>query len=90
ARATNNLQFLPDFTAEWKLRPDGKLLLTCFYRDSYNYQSVTGKQNRSGAGISFRRDFEKIGELWRSERKNKKPKNPPAKETAPGAATTKN
>lgn len=72
ARAANSLQFLPDITAELKLRPDGKLLLTFFYRDSYNYQSATGKQNRSGAGISYRRDFESFGDLWRSDRKKKK------------------
>ena len=36
------------------------LLLTFFYRDSYNYQSATGKQNRSGVGISYRRDFERF------------------------------
>jgi hypothetical protein len=79
ARATNNLQFLPDITAEWKLRPDGKLLLTFFYRDSYNYQSASGKQNRSGAGISYRRDFEKFSDLWQRKKKNqpvRRPANP--------------
>ncbi|RYF98520.1 MAG: hypothetical protein EOO02_18740, partial [Chitinophagaceae bacterium] len=35
-QASRNMQFLPDITAEWKIRPDGKLLLTFFYRDSYN------------------------------------------------------
>ncbi|RZK45878.1 MAG: hypothetical protein EOO94_03660, partial [Pedobacter sp.] len=56
-QATRNLQFLPDITAEWKIRPDGKLLLTFFYRDSYNYLSGVGaRQNRSGASISYRRE----------------------------------
>lgn len=72
ARATNSLQFLPDIAAELKLRPDGKLLLTFFYRDTYNYQSATGKQNRSGASISYRRDFERLSDLWRNDRKKKK------------------
>lgn len=75
AQASNNLQFLPDIAAEWKLRPDGKLLLTFFYRDTYNYQSATGKQNRSGASISYRRDFEKFSDLWRNDRKKKKPQD---------------
>lgn len=89
ARATNNLQFLPDITAEWKLRPDGKLLLTFFYRDSYNVQSASGKQNRSGAGISYRRDFERISDLFRKEKRKKKNKalEPPQDIIAP--ATTK-
>jgi hypothetical protein len=88
ARATQNLQFLPDITAAWKLRQDGKLLLTFFYRDSYNFQSASGKQNRSGAGISFRRDFEHFQELWRNDRKKKKarPEIPQPKE--PGSETS--
>lgn len=79
-QATKNLQFLPDITAEWKIRPDGKLVLTFFYRDSYNYLTGTGvgaRQNRSGASISYRRDFDNIGELLRGERKKKPKATPP-------------
>ncbi|WP_430897990.1 MULTISPECIES: translocation/assembly module TamB domain-containing protein [unclassified Paraflavitalea] len=79
ARSTT-MQFLPDIAAEWKLRPDGKLLLTFFYRDSYNYQSANGKQNRSGAGISYRKDFEQFSDLWKGEKKKKKKSSPPANE----------
>ncbi len=81
ARVTNNLQFLPDITAEWKLRPDGKLLLSFFYRDTYNYQSVSGKQNRSGVSISARRDFERFSDLWKGDKKKKKITPPPPAET---------
>ncbi|SEP36977.1 translocation/assembly module TamB domain-containing protein [Niastella yeongjuensis] len=71
-QATKNLQFLPDISADWKIRQDGKLVLTFFYRDSYNYLSGTGaRQNRSGASISYRRDFEHLSELWRADRKKK-------------------
>ena len=38
-------QFLPDISAEWKIRPDGRLLLTFFYRDSWDY-IVNSRQNR--------------------------------------------
>jgi hypothetical protein len=76
-QATRNLQFLPDITAEWKIRQDGKLLLTFFYRDSYNYLSGAGaRQNRSGASISYRREFDRIMELWRGDRKKPKPQPP--------------
>jgi hypothetical protein len=72
AQATRNLQFLPDITAEWKIRPDGKLLLTFFYRDSYNYLSGIGaRQNRSGASISYRREFDRVSELWKAGKKRK-------------------
>ena len=75
-QATRNLQFLPDITAEWKIRPDGKLLLSFFYRDSYNYLSGVGaRQNRSGAAISYRREFDRVSELWKGDKK-KKPKAP--------------
>ena len=71
-QATQNLQFLPDITAEWKVRADGKVVLTFFYRDSYNYMSGVGaRQNRSGASISYRHDFDRLGDIFRSERKRK-------------------
>ncbi|WP_205510768.1 translocation/assembly module TamB domain-containing protein [Longitalea arenae] len=71
-QATKNLQFLPDISADWKIRQDGKLVLTFFYRDSYNYLAGTGaRQNRSGASISYRRDFERLSDLWRADRKKK-------------------
>ncbi len=66
-------QFLPDFTAEWKIRPDGRLLLTLFYRDSYNY-IYSGKENRSGVSISHRREFDNLDELF--HRRKKKPPVP--------------
>lgn len=66
--ASKNLPFLPDINAEWKITPDGKLSLNFFYRDSYSFLSgASGRQNRSGANISYRREFDKIEEL----RKNK-------------------
>lgn len=69
-QATQKLQFLPDITAEWKIRPDGKMMLTFFYRDNYNYLSGTGaRQNRSGASISWRKDFDKASELFRRKKK---------------------
>lgn len=93
-QATRNLQFLPDITAEWKIRPDGKLVLTFFYRDSYNYLTGTGvgaRQNRSGASISYRRDFDNFGELFRGERKRKpKAAAPPAPKKVDSADAAKN
>lgn len=62
--------FLPDVTAEWRLTPDGKFRLTFFYRENYSYMgSGGGKQNRSGSSISFRKEFDRINELFRKNRK---------------------
>ncbi len=71
ANTAGNLPFLPDITAEWKLTPDGRLLLTFFYRDSYNYLGGTtgGRQNRTGASISYRKDFEHMRDLFRKRNK---------------------
>lgn len=83
--ATRNLPFLPDITAEWKITPDGKLALTFFYRDSYNYLTGAGvRQNRSGASISYRREFEHAGELWKGNKK--KPAPVPAAAPPPSTA----
>jgi hypothetical protein len=64
--------FLPDVTAEWKLSPEGKFRLTFFYRENYSYLGTGGKQNRSGTSISYRREFDHLGELLRGK-KNRKP-----------------
>lgn len=69
--AQGNLQFLPDVTAQYKLTADGKLLFNLFYRQNFSFV-IQNKQNRSGASISYRREFEKFGDLFR--RKNKKKK----------------
>ncbi len=74
--AAKSLPFLPDVTAEWKITPDGKLALTFFYRDSYNFltnatSNTSGKQNRTGAALSYRREFETLGELLENKKKKK-------------------
>lgn len=69
----STLPFLPDLTAEWKITPEGRLLLTFFYRDSYNYLAGAGvRQNRSGASISYRKEFDRLSDLWRNDKKKNK------------------
>jgi hypothetical protein len=70
----STLQFLPDVTAEYKLTPDGKFLLTFFYRDNYSYISNRAL-NRSGGSISYRREFDRIDEIFKSKKKEKKESN---------------
>jgi len=62
--------FLPDVTAEWLLTPDGKFRLTFFYRENYSYIGTSGgKQNRSGSSISFRKEFDRIDEIFKKKKK---------------------
>ncbi|MFT4016356.1 MAG: translocation/assembly module TamB domain-containing protein [Agriterribacter sp.] len=50
--------FLPDVTAEYKITPDGKFRVSCFYRSNFDALSTTGKRNRAGGSISFRTEFD--------------------------------
>jgi hypothetical protein len=65
----NNFQFLPDVTAQLKMTSDGKILFNLFYRENRSYLSaLSGKQSRSGASISYRKEFETIDELFRKKK----------------------
>ncbi len=77
-------QFLPDINAEYKITADGRVALTFFYRDSYNYLSSGNHTlNSSGSSISYRRDFDKIDELFKKKKKkNPKPQPAPPKDPA--------
>ncbi len=57
AQGTNFL-FLPDVTAEYKITPDGKFRISCFYRSNFDALSTNGKRNRAGGSISFRTEFD--------------------------------
>ncbi len=73
------VQFLPTVTAEWKLTENGRVVLTFFYRDSYNYLSLGNHtMNSSGTSISYRRDFDNLDELLKKKKK-KTPDNTEAK-----------
>jgi hypothetical protein len=64
--SSRNFQFLPDVTAQWKLTTDGKFLMNLFYRENASYLGASvGKQSRSGASISYRREFDTFNELLR-------------------------
>ncbi|HEY4149537.1 MAG TPA: hypothetical protein VGM41_11435, partial [Chitinophagaceae bacterium] len=87
ANANNNLQFLPDVTAQLKLTPDGKFMLNFFYRQNTSYvgslgSTTIGKQSRSGISISYRKEFDSLDDLFRKKRQE-----PPRADTT---ATTLN
>jgi hypothetical protein len=75
-----SVQFLPNITADWKLTQSGKVVLTIFYRDSYSNYSVTSNhtQNSSGTSISYRKDFDRIDELFKGKKKAPAKPNPGA------------
>lgn len=83
-----NVQFLPDVTAEWLINPSGTIRASFFYRQNLDYltTSSTGaaRTRRTGANIAYRKEFDTLGELF--GRKKKKKNNPPKPATPPAPA----
>ena len=76
------IQFLPNLTAEYKLTENGRVVLTFFYRDSYNYLNIGNHtMNSSGTSISYRRDFDRLDEVFKKKKKADSP---------PDSTSTKN
>jgi len=66
-----------DFQIEYSLTPDGRWRAKAFNRTNYDYYNARN-ENRTGVGLSYRREFDKPGDLFK-----KNPKKPkPAKKTA--------
>ncbi len=57
----------PDITIEWLLNKDGSLRVVGFNRTSIDI--TTGQRNRSGIQLSYRKDFNKISDIFKSKRK---------------------
>jgi TamB, inner membrane protein subunit of TAM complex len=80
-----NVQFLPDVTAEWLINQSGTIRASFFYRQDLDYltTSSTGaaRNKRSGASIAYRREFDTSGEFitefFGKKRKKKQPLQPP-------------
>ncbi|MCY7311832.1 MAG: translocation/assembly module TamB [Chitinophagaceae bacterium] len=73
-----NVGFLKDFTIEILINQSGTFRANLFLRDNVDYLTSTtgaGRQNRTGLGLSYRKDVDHIGDLFR-RKKNKKPSPP--------------
>ena len=58
--------FTPDITIEWLLNADGSLRVVGFTRTGYDITNE--RRNRSGVQLSYRKDFNKFAELFRSRK----------------------
>lgn len=80
ATIQQNVQFLPDVTAEWLINQSGTIRASFFYRQNLDYltTSTTGaaRTKRSGASISYRKEFETLREFFEGKKKKSEPKNP--------------
>lgn len=76
ATIQQNVQFLPDVTAEWLINQSGTIRASFFYRQNLDYltTSSTGaaRTKRSGASIAYRKEFDNVGELFGAKKKKRK------------------
>ena len=78
-----NVQLLPDVTAEWLINQSGTIRAIFFYRENTDYLNTTssgtlGRTKRSGASLSYRREFNFLG----TDEDKKKQKAAPRKAEA--------
>ncbi|HWR33264.1 MAG TPA: hypothetical protein VN451_07060, partial [Chitinophagaceae bacterium] len=89
-----DVKLLPNFSAEVLLNESGTFRANLFYQQNFDYLTSTtsgpGRMNRTGAGISYRREADTIWELIFGKKK-KKPEAPaPKTEGEKGTETKKN
>jgi hypothetical protein len=65
------IQILPDVTMEWLINKSGTIRATFFYRENTDYltTSADAKNRRAGASLTYRRDFDKLSELFKKQKK---------------------
>jgi len=57
----------PDITIEWLLNKDGSLRVVGFNRTSIDITS--GQRNRSGVQLSYRKDFNKLSDIFKTRKR---------------------
>src|SRR5690606_337353 len=82
-----NVQFLPDVTAEWLINQSGTIRASFFYRQNLDYLTTTtsgaARTKRSGASIAYRREFDNLSELFTGGTKKKQSNPQPAIDSLP-------
>lgn len=70
------LRLLPDVTLEWLINQSGSIRASFFYRENNDFlasstSGTPGRAKRIGANLSYRKDFDRLSDIFR--RKKKKP-----------------
>lgn len=73
-----NIQLLPDVTMEWLINQSGTIRASFFYRENTDYLTTssttsTARARRAGGSISFKKDFDRLGDLFRRKKKVQPP-----------------
>jgi len=69
-----SILFLPDVTLEWLVNPSGTIRAAFFYRENADYLTSSninapGRAKRIGASLSYKRDFDRIWDLFKKKKK---------------------
>ncbi len=77
-----SIQLLPDVTMEWLINESGTIRATFFYRQDADYLTSNagnpGRAKRYGGSLTYRREFNKLSQLFKSKKKEKEKEIPPA------------
>ena len=76
AGISQNIQFLPDVTAEWVINKSGSIRATFFYRQNLDFLTgaTTGstlRTKRTGASIAYRKEFDSISRFLFGRKKGR-------------------
>lgn len=63
----------PDLSVEWLLNTDGSIRVVGFYRTSID--ATVGQRNRSGIQLTYRKDFNKLSDLFKSKKRIEEEEN---------------
>ncbi len=77
ANIQQSIQLLPDVTLEWLINQSGSIRAAFFYRENADYLTTSGglgKARRYGGSLNYRKDFDKLSDIFK---KKKKPLTPP-------------
>ncbi|HEX7847736.1 MAG TPA: hypothetical protein VF476_18175, partial [Chitinophagaceae bacterium] len=71
-----SIRLLPDVTMEWLINESGTIRATFFYRKDADYLTTTssgnpGRATRYGGSITYRKEFNKLKELFNNNKKKK-------------------
>ncbi|HSU28943.1 MAG TPA: translocation/assembly module TamB domain-containing protein, partial [Chitinophagaceae bacterium] len=77
-----SIQLLPDVTLEWLINESGTIRATFFYRENSDYLSTStsggpGRAQRYGGSVTYRKDVDKLIDIFKGKKKKKKVKVEP-------------
>jgi len=75
-----NSDLLTNFTTEFLINKSGSIRATIFYRENVDlltgYSTSAGKSRKYGTSISYRKDFNRLGDIFRRKKKMELPPAP--------------